>query len=423
MSPGVVRVRFELRDRLVNDGPLVKWHGFAFLSLQKYTEIALHCYSKYVERSRGDLQHWGATVTIHLGLWNTKVLPLARGGKRVKRSAKKAVNKIGDSPLYVGYQWGEPLSGESSFLVNRVGEELEITAAMPNYLSSDHPCDLVRQYQLAPKNQSIGKQRTGKDSPHIRFANADSDDELINFVRSFGPVVSKSCVMLPFDPPHGNWSAGDPHPQVLMRARQDLHELRIEQQIYKAALGLVVELARKAPEYDIDSAKERMADIARGVPDWLRQWNREKKERGENPLWRVREDSIRRVAALAKSGPDLLLPPQVDARIVLCELVNVFPSLAFPNPAEMHSYIRFGIRPLLYSVLTREFLQPRDVGCCANSQCRDFFEIERAGQRYCNDQCSRKQRQREYWQSRGKIVRKERSADRSKGRNFQSLSA
>jgi hypothetical protein len=83
----------------------------------------------------------------------------------------------------------------------------------------------------------------------------------------------------------------------------------------------------------------------------------------------------------------------VDAQIAICELVNMFPALAFPNPSEMHSYIRFGIRPLLYSVLRREFLQPRDVGICANTQCRDFFDIERAGQQYCNEVCSRRQRQ------------------------------
>lgn len=88
--------------------------------------------------------------------------------------------------------------------------------------------------------------------------------------------------------------------------------------------------------------------------------------------------------------------------------MNVFPSLAFPNPAQMYSYLSFGIRPLLYSVLKREFFQPHDVGICANTQCRDFFEVERTRQRYCTSQCSRKQRQREYWEVRGKKAREER---------------
>ena len=62
---------------------------------------------------------------------------------------------------------------------------------MPEYVSETRSCDLLRQYEIAHKNRSIGKQRTGKDSPHIRFANAESDDDLIEFVRSFGPVVAK----------------------------------------------------------------------------------------------------------------------------------------------------------------------------------------------------------------------------------------
>ena len=128
--------------------------------------------------------------------------------------------------------------------------------------------------------------------------------------------------------------------------------------------------------------------------------------RRKDPLWRIRADSIQRLAELAKSGPDRLLPPQVDTRIVICEHVNFFPSIAFPNPAEMHSYIRFEIRPLLYSILRREFLQTRDVRLCGNTQCRAFFEVERAGQKYCDKKFTRNQRQREYWQVRGKKARR-----------------
>ena len=336
----------------------------------------------------------------------------------MKNSVRARKRRTSEPELFIGYQWGEPPRGQSHFLVSRIGGELEITAAMPEYMSETRSCDLLRQYEIAHKNRSIGKQRTGKDSPHIRFANAESDDDLIEFVRSFGPVVSKTWELLPLVLPPGPWRAGDPPPQDLMEVRQDLQELRNEQRIYKAALGLVAELAKREPEFDIESAKEQTAEIARGIREWPRQWNREKKERGKSPHWRVRADSIRRITALANSGRDRILPPQLDARIVLCELVNVFPSLAFPNPPEMHSYIRFGIRPLLYSILRREFLQPREVGVCANTQCRDFFEIERAGQRYCDEKCSRGQRQREYWQSRGKRARKQRLVARSNGRNL-----
>ncbi len=49
--------------------------------------------------------------------------------------------------------------------------------------------------------------------------------------------------------------------------------------------------------------------------------------------------------------------------------------------------------PLLYSILRREFLNARDTSFGDNKQCRKFFEIECEGQRFCGDDCSRKQRQ------------------------------
>jgi hypothetical protein len=70
--------------------------------------------------------------------------------------------------------------------------------------------------------------------------------------------------------------------------------------------------------------------------------------------------------------------------------------------------IRFGIRPLLYSLLRREFLYPRGLKVCANIMCRNLFEVERAGQQFCDELCSRRERQRQYWQNQGKAAREAR---------------
>jgi hypothetical protein len=59
-----------------------------------------------------------------------------------------------------------------------------------------------------------------------------------------------------------------------------------------------------------------------------------------------------------------------------------------------------------YSILRREFLQPRNIGVCVNTRCRDFFEIDLTGQRSCDDIRSRQQRQRDYSQVQGKARRK-----------------
>ncbi len=119
-------------------------------------------------------------------------------------------------------------------------------------------------------------------------------------------------------------------------------------------------------------------------------------------------ESLRRVQQLASGGGGWPFLPTAEARKVICELLNSFRAMVFPNRLEIQASIRYGIRPLLYSILRRQFLAPRDFAACANTQCRDFFNLERAGQRFCSPECSRQQRQRTYWKKRGKKLREER---------------
>lgn len=253
-----------------------------------------------------------------------------------------------------------------------------------------HPSDLIRQYELARKNRSIGKQRTGKDSPHVRFANAITDDEFASFVCTFGPVVAES-VHLGVEPP------------FILTATQDIRELKNEQAVYRAALSLIVELTQRT--FDYAAAQGLIGKIATGISDWPKQWRRERSQRKHSePSWKLSNESLKRIKQLSSGNPDEL----IDGRIVICELLNVFPAVAFPNPLEMHSSILFGIRPLLYSILRREFLYPHETGVCANTRCREFFEVERGGQRFCDDSCSLQQRQGMYWKSRGKELRRKR---------------
>lgn len=68
--------------------------------------------------------------------------------------------------------------------------------------------------------------------------------------------------------------------QLLMEARQSLEELRDEQWVYRAALKLLVELAKRDNEFDVNSANPWVREIAAGIRHWPRQWNRERKQRG-----------------------------------------------------------------------------------------------------------------------------------------------
>lgn len=138
---------------------------------------------------------------------------------------------------------------------------------------------------------------------------------------------------------------------------------------------------------------------------------RDRALRGTQPRWRLSNESLERIEALSSQLPDSLA-----GRIVICELLNSFPSVVYPNRSEMHSSIKFGIRPLLYSLLRRQFIYPRCFSICANTECRNFFNIERSEQKFCSSECSLHHRQRVYWQERGKKLRQKRSAQRRKMR-------
>jgi hypothetical protein len=304
---------------------------------------------------------------------------------------------------YSRFHWAEPLRDGKYLEVKQDGADLHIKGLYPSYKAQNLPTDLIGQYRIAAKYRPVGGQRTTEESPQIIFANADTDDKLTAFVRRFGPVVAKSAYeKFEESPDEGPRSV---FPRLLF-AVQDMQELRNEQLIYRCALALVMRLIES--DFDFASSQLLIRKISAQIADWPRQWEREKSQLKRAPFWNFSADSLKRIKALSSGGPDALLPPTVDGRIVLCELVNSFPAILFPNPLEMHSSIKYGIRPLLYAILRRQIVAPRDFSACANNHCRNFFDIERAGQQFCSPDCSIHQRQRTYWAKRGKKLRKKR---------------
>jgi hypothetical protein len=198
----------------------------------------------------------------------------------------------------------------------------------------------------------------------------------------------------------------EPFAPVRVFAVQNIQELKNEYSVYRSALALTKQLAE--PKFDYDSAQLLIREIGSGIVDWPAQWEREKQQRRNQPFWNLSANSLKRINEMSFASRDGLLSPMVDSRIVLCELVNSFPATVFPNPLEMHNSILYGIRPLLYTILRRQFVAPRDLANCANTQCKNFFNIDRAGQQFCSLGCSRHQRQRIYWEQRGKKMRNKR---------------
>ncbi len=303
---------------------------------------------------------------------------------------------------YPSSVWGDEIKVEAH------GDALLISGVFPMCLQPGP--DIFREYLEAPRHWTQG--RTGKNSPHIQFANADTDQKLLQFVERFGPVVVESL------------RSDEPLAYV---ARQDMAELRNERQLYRAALGLVAELELRVP--DIKTIEYCAREIADKVSGWPKQWLRERqllRSFGRQPTWFIGADELRHFDHLAwivgrwvhETPTDPLLAAvcttgPVDAgHYVVCELVNAFPPRVQrygENVIEGPPWnLTCGIRPLLYYILRREYLQRGGVGLCANTACRDVFEIERAGARFCSEECSRHQRQREYWAKRGRKLRNKR---------------
>ena len=85
------------------------------------------------------------------------------------------------------YAWGTDL------VVERTADCLVIRGHSPLWTDSTaelHSRDVFEGYLKAHRDWSNG--RTGKNSPHVQFANAHSDEAMVAFVKEFGPVVARS---------------------------------------------------------------------------------------------------------------------------------------------------------------------------------------------------------------------------------------
>jgi hypothetical protein len=227
---------------------------------------------------------------------------------------------------------------------------------------------------------------------------------------SFGPVVVESL------------KSGA---TLVLVARQGVLELRNEQQLYRAVLSLVAELEHEQP--NIETIECCISEIADRVSPWPKQWLREQRllrSKGGIQSWFFGSDNLDRINNLAPMyGSGSYTPtefwesafrmgPIAAGHRVVCDLVNAFPPQVRRYDENViegpHENLTCGIRPLLYYILRREYLQRGRIGVCANTACRNLFEIERTGARFCSEECSRRQRQREYWAEHGKGLRAKR---------------
>jgi hypothetical protein len=310
-------------------------------------------------------------------------------------------------------QWGASFKKGEPLMVENVSDHLRVVGFKLSPARDWNSWDIFEAYQNIPKDWGAG--RTGKRSPHIQFANADTDEKLVSFVERFGPVVASSVRETLHSPP------GDVPP--ILTADQSWQELRNERSLYRSALNLLSELEHR-DKADVSVLRCCMADIADKVSDWPAHWSREQKLREFNkepPItWEFSREASHRVKLAAERRLSLgeriagnsIAPVIRSCHDIICELLNAFRPWVYrwedkPTQAP-HRDLRYGIRPILYSILRMEYFRTGSVAICANTQCLEAFAIDRAGQRFCTTECSRRQRQREYWAKSGKKLRKRR---------------
>lgn len=295
--------------------------------------------------------------------------------------------------------------------------------------------DVFRAYCSAAASRNKGEKL---QAPHIEFANANDDEKLTQFVQRFGPVVVSSLSLV-----EGRTGPSDDFERnrAFRVAQQDWTELHSEQQMFRAALSLAAELGR-GKEADPQAIRDCISTILKKAEHWPAQWQREQqlRESGlgyeQQPLWLFRADSLRRLSQLESTAvtprltlgsrlankpvrPTLHRRDAIDAgHSVICELANAFPPRVYPwgrTAIEApHWDLSFGVRPVLYFILRREYLSQSGADVCKNTDCLKWFVVERTGQQYCSAECSRKHRQRKYWQEQGKELRDERRRKISK---------
>jgi hypothetical protein len=277
-----------------------------------------------------------------------------------------------------------------------------------------------------------------QDPPHVEFANATTPAALLEFVRKWGPISGPVHLTTEDVGPDGLPDSkatvgkqasitvtkltkgyrieivvsenGREKSKKVIRAKgfsqkinaefnvivyQSLAELRKEQQIFEATARLIAELQSKAPDSKriVDSCSRMATSIPLKV--------------GREVL-----QPSRYASRLVTNGNrrDVLL-----AEEYLCDVLNRFPTRIYATgegPVELppidNDFFGQGIKGVLYAFLRMEYLRPRGrlgLGVCCNPKCNKIFAKERRGAKYCDKNCSHKDRGLKYYYQSGRAKR------------------
>jgi hypothetical protein len=272
------------------------------------------------------------------------------------------------------------------------------------------------------------------DAPHVKLARADSDEKLQAFIQTYGPFApAAASVRLR---PVKNHSARQ------ITAFEELERLRRERNTFVAAIELFDQTRRKKPAFN--RIVELAEEVFCGTSNWYIEWQEEESRRDKlglkvtGPSWVWNGGSVSQMIRayfnlaekvwgrrpgnpeVDKSGEyDYLIadcdspvdgdPKQIveSSHAIICAILNGFPvhirrwqghSIELP-----HEDLTFGIRPVLYHLLRRDYLSEVHIALCPRADCEQKWFIQsRPGQMFCTEKCERKKRQREYYIRKGR---------------------
>jgi hypothetical protein len=301
--------------------------------------------------------------------------------------------------------------------------------------------DLVGKYAQALKSGSLQK-GGANEAPHVRFARAETDEQLQNFIEHYGPIcpIASSVQLRP--------ARGDDRPATEIVACEELARLRRERNTFVATSELLKEVKSQAPSFN--RMRELVDKIWIGTNGWFSEWKQEGSRRrelligGDQPSWAwsvrsQRQIELKRNYCRSRRVPEVLLhPDRVDSNSaatneellrlkeacdnptdtaakeivepcheIVCTLLNGFPvyvqrweGLSIEFPAED---VVFGIRPALYYLLRCDYLSDVHIARCPWQHCSlKWFRQDRRGQIFCSAECERKNRQRDYYLRKGR---------------------
>lgn len=285
--------------------------------------------------------------------------------------------------------------------VKLVGDRLLIFGFNPKKLVPQDLLELFHEYAFAPTR---GREPKG---PHLEFANAESDEEMIGFIKKWGPVAAPWITEQSWSKENSRLLWGvqvSPSKQGAYEATitgckkavESLRRVRAAQAVVAAAVNLLKVSREENPKRQaMMSTTNQLVEALMSQRDTLID-----SELSSNFLISkcklIRDEAERTLGARELSGL---------CRELLCTVVNQFPENLISTKGGVLSvpFAGHGVLPLLMFMLRQDLTGGRRILTC--EKCGDYFLRRRVGERACSSCKGALRSQRYYMKNTQKVLR------------------